>query len=62
MPEFTIEIEARCNECGSALSADSSKRNGNDVIFVHPCEKCLRAAKDEGDTEGYDRATEDAKE
>ena len=56
MPNVTLNVEVYCS-CGEGLcnQTDTSQdRYGNPALTVTPCEKCLKAAHDEGFDEGFD--------
>ena len=54
MAEVNIDIEVRCDTCGSDLTVEVS--GGIKYIpdfIIEPCEKCLDDARSEGYDEGY---------
>ncbi len=66
MPDVTVNVDVYCGRCGDGLCNQTTyKENytGRDKAFhVEPCEKCLDAAKDEGDDKGYTRGLDDGRE
>ncbi len=50
MPEISFEVYC---SCGNGLCYQT-KVDGTKVT-VEPCEVCLKNAKDEGDSDGYER-------
>jgi hypothetical protein len=63
MPTLPLEFEVYCGKCGAGLCGNCTEGKtpgrGAPLIKVDPCEKCLENAKDEGDTEGYERGLAD---
>jgi len=65
MPEMTVQFEVFCAKCDAGLCNQTSERRRTSysrqdpAIEVEPCEKCLEGAKEEGDSEGYDRGRAD---
>ena len=56
MPDVTIDVDVYCARCGNVLQTESKEGYcGTKEFHAEPCEKCLDAAKDKGDDEGYDR-------
>ncbi len=55
----SIDIEFHCSECGSVLEVDFAPHD-DDRIDVTPCEKCVKEANNDGDSEGYSRGLEEA--
>jgi len=63
MPTLDVEFEIFCAECGTDLGNGVEVKEAEafeDYVFVPPCEKCLEAAKDEGDAEGYAQGEQEA--
>lgn len=62
MADVTIDVDVYCT-CGNVLQAESKEGyHGAKEFHVEPCEKCLDAAKDEGDDEGYERGLKDSED
>lgn len=53
-----VSIYAYCSGCGEEIEAMFSYDDENLGVHlaVHPCKTCLKAAKDAGDSEGFERA------
>ena len=61
MPDITIDLSIFCERCGDVLQAETKDGyHGAKEIHAEPCEKCLDAAKDVGDDEGYERGQAEA--
>ena len=63
--ELNFEIKMTCEKCGASLNDGTYhyvQRERETVLEVPPCETCLEAVKEEGDTEGYKRAQEEITE
>lgn len=58
MPEIKVDVEVWC-ECGEGLCSQSSTATRGTGVVVEPCLKCIGAAKDEGETEGYEQGRAD---
>ena len=59
MAKFDLEVNftLSCGDCGKDLSCVRTwDRGGSTEIEVEPCSYCLSTARDEGDTDGYERA------
>lgn len=59
----TVEVEVQCNKCGKNLDSELKEQrySSGKVLEVAPCEDCLEAAKEEGDSAGYDRGLEEGR-
>jgi hypothetical protein len=62
MPEISVDIDIYCG-CGKHMCqmATADSKHGRPCFIITPCPDCLAAAKDEGDTEGYERGLADGK-
>jgi len=64
MPEVSVNVEVYCARCGDGLcnqtEATTTYNRREPSFRVDPCEKCLEVAKDEGDSEGYERGRAEA--
>lgn len=58
-----IEFVVECGVCGASLTADVTEATyrTETVVKVEVCDACLEKAKEEADTEGYDRGKEDGR-
>ena len=49
-----IEVDFYCCDCGSGMCSNITQRKpGSDVLYISPCEGCLKTANQEGLEEGY---------
>ena len=63
MPSFDVEFDVECAKCKGRLNATAvGGYSGSKIVEVEPCEQCMDEAKDNGDTEGYDRGLKDGRE
>ena len=47
--EIELTLTAQCSECGGAVEGEVSKmRNGDYVVTVDPCERCIEEASRTG--------------
>lgn len=62
MPEVSVDIDIY-GSCGKHIcqNATGGSKHGRPCFIVEPCPDCLEKAKDEGDTEGYERGLADVK-
>jgi hypothetical protein len=65
--ETEIATEAYCDTCGSELSVHraeetrQSEQKRTITYYVEPCDKCLEAAREEGNKAGYDDGLSDGR-
>lgn len=52
--EVTTDVELNCS-CGNSLSGRAKYSGKTPWLEVKPCERCLARAKDDGESEGYER-------
>ncbi len=52
--DVTKELWIRCDSCRSELDVTYDEINGN--LAVTPCEKCLKAERDDGYAEGLEQS------
>lgn len=55
MPSIEFSVYCSCGEGLCSTTEVSHNQYGEPHVTIEPCEKCLEKAKDEGDTEGYER-------
>ncbi len=59
MPEFSIAFEVYCASCNAGLCNQSStsrtRTRGELCVRVDPCEACMDAARERGESDGYDK-------
>lgn len=57
-------FEVRCSACNSVLEVTERKldSDGDLLIEVEGCEKCIEAAKEDGFKDGHDKGFDEGKE
>mgnify|MGYP001560456785 CR=1 FL=1 len=63
MPKVMIDVSATCRECGRDLDINVDyTRDGDLIISVAPCTRCLDGAREEGSEAGRKEAEAEAEE
>lgn len=57
--QTSITLDMKCDDCRSYLQASQTRNScsyGSEVVFVQPCEICLKNSFDKGYEEGKEEA------